>query len=148
LQYRSSISILNKVILYAIIILLIGVIISSTKCKDTIAVIISLIINGSCIGLLFWILINTKYTIKNSQINCYSGPFKKTIKIDTIHRIDFHDGIIIPVSLKLALNSEGIIIRYNKFDDIYISPKQNKKFINELIAINPNIQIINQKNEF
>lgn len=91
---------------------------------------------------------NTKYTIKNSQINCYSGPFKKTIKIDTINRIDFHDGIIIPVSLKLALNSEGIIIRYNKFDDIYISPKQNKKFINELIAINPNIQIINPKNEF
>ncbi|CAM4097187.1 MULTISPECIES: PH domain-containing protein [Flavobacterium] len=148
MQYRSSISIFNKVILYAIIILLIGVIISSTNFKDTIAVIISFIINGSCIGLLFWILINTKYTIKNSQINCYSGPFKKTIKIDTINRIDFHDGIIIPVSLKLALNSEGIIIRYNKFDDIYISPKQNKKFINELIAINPNIQIINPKNEF
>lgn len=146
--YKSSISIFNKVILYGIIILLIGVIVPSLYCHDKIGMIVSLLINGLCICLLFWLLLDTKYTINDKELKCQSGPFKKTIHIETVKKIEFHDGIIVPVSWKLALDTKGIIITYNKFDTIYISPKQNKKFLESLLTINPNIQIINLKNEF
>ena len=91
---------------------------------------------------LIWILLDTKYILKENKIFYNSGPFRGSIAIESIIKIEHHSGIIVPVTFKPALNTKGLIIHYNSFDDIYISPKQESLFLEELLKVNPNIAII------
>ena len=91
------------------------------------------------------ILFNTNYTIQNEELLCKSSVFRSKIKIKNIRKIEHHKGIIVPVIWKLGLSHIGIIITYNKYDDIYISPENTAHFIKDLLAINPNIEIIQAK---
>lgn len=91
------------------------------------------------------ILFTTNYTIQNEELLCKSSVFRSRIKIKNIRKIEFHKGIIVPVTWKLGLSHIGIIITYNKYDDIYISPENREEFINDLLKINPNIEIIEAK---
>ena len=91
---------------------------------------------------LIWILLDTKYILKENKIFYNSGPFRGIIAIESIRRIEHHSGIIVPVTFKPALNTKGLIIHYNSFDDIYISPKQEDLFLEELLKVNPDIAII------
>jgi hypothetical protein len=90
---------------------------------------------------LVWILLDTKYILKENKIFYNSGPFRGTIAIDSIKKIERHSGLMVPVTFKPALNTKGLIIHYNNFDDIYISPKQEESFLEELLKVNPNIEI-------
>jgi hypothetical protein len=90
---------------------------------------------------LIWILLDTKYILKENKIFYNSGPFRGTIAIENIRKIQRHSGIIVPVTFKPALNTKGLIIHYNSFDDIYISPKKEDLFLEELLKVNPNIEI-------
>ena len=40
-----------------------------------------------------------------------------------------------------ALSLDRIAVVYNKFDEILISPKERNEFINELLKINPSIEV-------
>ena len=91
---------------------------------------------------LVWILLDTKYILKENKIFFYSGPFRGSIAIDSIKKITHHSGIIVPVTFKPALNTKGLIIHYNSFDDIYISPKQEDLFLEELLKVNQNIEVV------
>jgi hypothetical protein len=93
------------------------------------------------VGSLIWILLDTKYILKENKIFYNSGPFRGTIAIDSIKKIEHHSGIIVPVTFKPALNTKGLIIHYNSFDDIYISPNQENLFLEELLKVNPDIEI-------
>lgn len=90
---------------------------------------------------LVWILLDTKYILKENKIFYNSGPFRGIIAIDSIKKIERHSGLMVPVTFKPALNTKGLIIHYNNFDDIYISPKQEESFLEELLKVNPNIEI-------
>ena len=46
------------------------------------------------------------------------------------------------VGFKPALATKGLIIKYNKYDDIYISPNSNDTFIEAVLKINSNIKIM------
>ncbi len=91
---------------------------------------------------LVWILLDTKYLLKENKIFYNSGPFRGAIAIDSIKKIERHSGLIVPVTFKPALNTKGLIIHYNSFDDIYISPKQEESFLEEILKVNPNIEVI------
>lgn len=93
------------------------------------------------IGLLLWILLDTKYIIAENQLRYYSGPFRGKIAIDQIRKITLHSGWYIPVTMRPALDSKGLIIFYNQFDDLYISPKHQKEFLALLKKHNPAIEI-------
>ena len=41
-----------------------------------------------------------------------------------------------------ALSLDRIRIRYNKYDEVLISPKVKKEFVDELLKVNPTIEII------
>ena len=90
---------------------------------------------------LVWILLDTKYILKENKIFYNSGPFRGAIAIDSIKKIERHSGLMVPVTFKPALNTRGLIIHYNSFDDIYISPNQEDLFIEELLKVNPDIEI-------
>jgi hypothetical protein len=95
------------------------------------------------ISMIIWILLDTKYNIYEEILYYYSGPFRGKININSIRKIEHHSGLIVPVTYKPALDTKGLIIYYNSFDDIYISPKDEDVFLEELLKINPNIKVIN-----
>ena len=95
------------------------------------------------ISMIIWILLDTKYSIDEEILYFYSGPFRGKININSIRKIEHHSGLIVPVTYKPALDTKGLIINYNSFDDIYISPKEVNVFLEELLKINPNITVVN-----
>lgn len=102
---------------------------------------IPIIIIFICAGLIIWILLNTKYEIKQSFLFYTSGPIRGKIDIYKINTIEHQKKWFVQSTLKPALGSKGLIIKYNKYDDIYISPKEKQKLIDALLEINPHIEI-------
>lgn len=90
---------------------------------------------------LIWILLNTYYKINDKFMFYYSGPVRGKIEIEKIRKIQHHSGFFVPVMLKPGLDTNGLILYYNQFNEIYISPKEEKDFIAELLRINPNIVV-------
>jgi hypothetical protein len=74
-----------------------------------------------------------------------------TYKIEGENLIIWHTKIEISTIRKIyrtnnplsspALSLDRIAIVYNKFDEILISPKERNEFINELLKINPSIEV-------
>lgn len=139
MKFNSSKSLFTKIVLFGSILLLIGTSFSVLINESKIEILIILIVNFLTIFLLASIYFQTYYTIENSQILWKSGPFKGKIEIQSITKITKHNGIIVPTTWKPALSHHGLIINYNKYDDIYISPEKTNIFIKELQKINPNI---------
>lgn len=92
-------------------------------------------------ALLIWILIDTKYKIDHSFLYYNSGPIRGKIDIFRINTIEHQKNWIVNSALKPALGTKGLIIKYNKFDDIYISPKNKDAFIAALLEVNSDIEI-------
>lgn len=139
MKFNSSKSLFTKIVLFGSILLLIGTTISVLVNATLSTQLVVLSINFIVIYLLATIYFQTYYTIENSQLLWKSGPFKGKIEIQSITKITKHNGIIVPTTWKPALNHHGLIINYNKYDDIYISPEKTNIFIKELQKINPNI---------
>ncbi|MEZ4838898.1 PH domain-containing protein [Flavobacterium sp.] len=108
----------------------------------TLEVVIGSIVMYTLGGLFIWILVDTRYTIKNSFLFYYSGPIRGKIAIDSIRKIKQQKGWINESFIKPALGINGLYIYYNKYDDIYVSPKDKEAFVNYLLKINPKIEII------
>jgi len=105
------------------------------------------IVIGSIIFMLigstfFWILLDTKYTIVGEELFYCSGPIRGKIDIHSIHKIKHQKGLYVESFFKPALDYNGLYIYYNKFDDIYFSPKDQQAFVNYLLKINPKIDLI------
>lgn len=90
----------------------------------------------------FWILLDTKYTIKENELYYCSGPIRGKIDIQSIRKIKHQKGLYTESFLKPSLDYKGLYIYYNKFDDIYLSPKDHDSFVNYLLKINPKIDLI------
>jgi hypothetical protein len=101
-----------------------------------------IVIVSLVIGFLLWVLLDTRYVIKNHFLLYRSGPIRGRIDIQNIQKIKKHSGLYVPVTLKPALDTKGFIITYNKYDDLFISPIKSEVFLEELMKINPKIEII------
>lgn len=95
------------------------------------------------ISLFAWIYLGTYYKIENGYLHHRSGPFFGKMKISSIRKIEYHSGWYVPVLYRPATNTVGVIITYNKFDNIYFSPQNINEFIAELKFINLEIELIN-----
>ncbi|MUP46487.1 hypothetical protein E0K83_12140 [Gramella sp. BOM4] len=92
--------------------------------------------------LLFWILMSTKYVLSDKYLFYQSGPIRGNIEIAKIREIIV--GKSLWAGLKPALARKGLIIKYNKYDEIYISPESNELFVQKIKEINPGINIIQE----
>jgi hypothetical protein len=101
-----------------------------------------MLILGLVAAMIIWILFDTRYVIKNSFLLFRSGPFRGRIDINKIRKIEFYSGLYPQVMTKPGLGAKGFIISYNNYDDVYITPRNRKDFINELLKINPKIEFI------
>lgn len=92
--------------------------------------------------LLFWIYFGTYYKIENNYLYHRSGPFFGKTKISSIQKVTYHSGWYVPVIYKPSTDTIGLIITYNKFDDVYFSPKDPDLLVNDLLEINSEIQVV------
>jgi hypothetical protein len=92
-------------------------------------------------GVLFFIWFiskTTSYIIKEDELQVKSMfVVNQKIEISKIRKIEKSNSIL----SSPALSFDRIVIRFNKFDDIYISPKQKLAFIDELLSINSSIEV-------
>lgn len=95
------------------------------------------------VGMILWTLLDTRYVIKKHFLLYRSGPFRGRIDIEKIKKVKYFSGLYVPVTMKPALDTKGFIITYNSFDDVYVSPVNRELFLNELLKINPKIEVSN-----
>lgn len=137
--YKSAVSKVNKFIYIGTIVFLILLSIPSFF-EDTYEPFLVLFsIHFVIILFIIWTYKTTFYKIENTCLHWKSGPFYGEIDIQKINKIEYHKGIIIPTIWKPALSHIGIIITYNKYDNIYISPEKQEEFIAKLQRLNENI---------
>lgn len=86
---------------------------------------------------LLWMWIKTYYVIEAPHLIIHFGPFKKKILLESITKVK---KMTSPYSGP-ALSLRKIEIYYNRFDFIYISPKNRDEFISILKKYCPHIKI-------
>ena len=101
-----------------------------------------IIILSVVVVLILWVLLDTRYVIKENFLLYRSGPFRGRINIQEIQKIRRFSGLYVPVTVKPALDTKGFIISYKDAEDVYVSPKKAEIFISELLKINPKIEVI------
>lgn len=101
-----------------------------------------LIFTALVTALLLWVWLGTYYTIKDQELQYRSGPIHGVIAIASIRKITI--GKTRFVGLKPSLDSRGCVLAYNKYDEIYLSPRDQDIFVQELVKINPIIEIVAQ----
>jgi len=91
------------------------------------------------VGLILVFSKTTRYIIKENQLIIKSTWIvNEKIDISKITKIEKSNSVLSSPALSL----DRIRIRYNKFDEVLISPKGKKEFIDELLKFNPTIEII------
>ena len=95
------------------------------------------------VGVVGFILIlskTTQYIINENQLIVKSTWIvNERIDISKIKKIEKSNSILSSPALSL----DRLLVRYNKYDEVLISPKEKKEFIDELLKINPAIEIKN-----
>lgn len=91
------------------------------------------------LGLLLWIARGTSYEITEDELRYRSGPIKGAIAISDIHEVVV--GKTMWVGLKPATARNGVVVRYEKYSEIYLSPDSNERFADELVKRNDAIVV-------
>lgn len=90
------------------------------------------------IGVVLFVSKTTRYIIKENQLIVKSmWIVNNTIDISKIRKIEKSNSILSSPALSL----DRIALYYNKYDEVYISPKEKQDFLNNLLEINPNIEV-------
>ncbi len=93
----------------------------------------------SPIGLLLWIYFDTYYQLDHNTLKYKSGFIKGRIDVSQIREIRI--GVTHWVGLKPALAKNGLLICYNKYDEIYIAPEDNHDLVADLLSVNGKIMV-------
>ena len=138
-KFISSKNILTVSILWFLVAFMVAIMFFSYQ-ENPISI-VPVIIISLAIALIIWVLLDTRYVIKNNNLYYRSGPIRGRIDVKKIKTVQYFSGLNIPVNTKPALDTKGYIISYNQFDAIYVSPKLTEKFLAELLKINPRILV-------
>jgi hypothetical protein len=108
---------------------------------------VSSMIEGKWIGylgisiiifLIVFVSKTTRYIINENHLIVKSMFIvNEKIEINKIRKMEKTNSILSSPALSL----DRIAIRYNKFDEVYISPKEKQLFVEELLKINPEIEV-------
>lgn len=89
--------------------------------------------------LIIWMWYGTVYKISNNVLNITSGPVKKNIHVRAIRLVEI--GKTKWVGFKFGLSKGGVIVHYNEYDEVYITPENAEEFCKALKRIHSDIEI-------
>ena len=90
-------------------------------------------------GFLFWFYFGTSYILTNKDLIYKSGPIHRKISISRIKEVVM--GRTLWLGFRPATSRNGLIIKYDEFNEIYISPKTNESFIEKLLELKGDVAI-------
>jgi hypothetical protein len=136
IQYPSKKGVLTGCIMAGVVLFMIGeMVLLPFQEKPVVYVIFAL-----SIGMIAWMWFGTSYRIDASHLYYASGPFRGKIAIADITHLTC--GETMWAGYRPALARKGIVVRYNRWDEIYISPQGQETFVAELVALNPKIVVV------
>lgn len=92
------------------------------------------------VGFILILSMTTRYIINENQLIVKSTWIvNERIDISKITKVEKSNSILSSPALSL----DRLLVRYNKYDEVLISPKEKKEFIDELLKINPTVEIKN-----
>tara|TARA_R110000868_G_scaffold411634_2_gene706567 strand:- start:1889 stop:2323 length:435 start_codon:yes stop_codon:yes gene_type:complete len=141
MKFKSRKDILFQLLTFGFSGLFIGVILFQTFSSKavTFEIIISDILILLVIIFLLWLNFGTEYELTQTELRYKSGPLRGKIEIKRIKEIV--KGKSLWSGLKPATARKGLIIKYDKYEEIYISPKTNDTFILKILEYNNEIKI-------
>jgi hypothetical protein len=74
--------------------------------------------------------LTTKFTLSSTELICETFYWKKRIQLDTIRKVEKQTSLF--AGWKISTAYKGIIITYNKYDELLISPENEEKFLLEV----------------
>lgn len=107
--------------------------------KEFLAKPAGIVVLFAVIALLYWIYFDTYYKIENNTLYYKTAFLKGEIAINTIKEINA--GKTLYAGYKPAVGIKGLIIKFEKYNEIYIAPKSNDEMIADLLKLNPDIRI-------
>src|SRR5690625_6799064 len=93
----------------------------------------------SIIGIIIWTINDTFYSLTEKELKYKCEFLNGVITINSIKELEVNKTICI--GIKPATAQRGIIVKYNQFDQIYISPEDNELFVTEILKLNSDIKI-------
>ena len=93
----------------------------------------------SPLALVLWIYFDTFYKIEKHQLIYRSGFLRGRIDISDIKEIVVNKTMW--SGIKAAMATKGLIIKFNKYDEIYMAPENNDELIADLLKVNSGIKI-------
>ncbi len=142
MKFKSRVDLLHKIIVLGTVLLMLATVIFIwIDNSENIAVNIwATVICLASSTFLISIYTQTNYEIDSEFFHYQSGPIKGKLPIQQIREIDVNRTLWMG-TLKPATALKGLIIKYNKYDEIYISPKTNESFVAEILKLNPEVKI-------
>jgi hypothetical protein len=74
--------------------------------------------------------LTTKFIISDTELICKTFYWKKSIPLNLIRKVEKQTNIF--AGWKISTAYKGVIVHYNKYDELLISPENELGFINEL----------------
>jgi len=93
----------------------------------------------SPLALITWVYFDTYYKIDEKSLLYRSAFLRGKIAILDIKEIQ--KGKTMWSGIKPALAKNGLIIKYSKYDEIYLAPENNDEMVADLLKINPKIEV-------
>lgn len=91
------------------------------------------------IGFVLWLLFGTNYELNEQEFKYQCGPFFGKIDVDRIQEIV--KGKTVYVGFRPATARKGLLIKYDKHEELYISPETNDTFIKKILELKSEIKI-------
>jgi hypothetical protein len=85
---------------------------------------------------------HTYYTIDGDELRWRSSILSGRFSVSSIHKVSVNKTLWVGTRPATARN--GVIIYYNKYDEIYFSPSDNEAFVATLLEINPEIEVVRE----
>jgi hypothetical protein len=125
-RFRSKV---DRWIFVLLIIVIIGQVIAigsaALQADDAMAITGMILVMVGVVGLMFWLLVGTHYTVDRGTIRIVSGPFRWKVPVDEITSVTATRS---PLSSP-ALSLDRICIRYGERRRIMISPADRDGFL-------------------
>lgn len=140
MKFESKKDILFKVIVLGLNAILVGIVISIilNGKMELYKYVISILIIG-VVAFWLWTFFGTEYELTETEFIFKSGPFIRKMQINRIKEIITERTLWIgnwPATAR-----KGLIIKYDNYNLINISPESDKRFISKVLELNNKIKI-------
>lgn len=88
---------------------------------------------------ILWVYLDTYYIIDDQYFIYRSAFLKGKVDIQSIKEIQ--TGKTLWSGVKPALAPKGLIIKYNRYDEIYVAPENNEELIEDFLKLNRKIKV-------